>query len=242
MKNQHIGGSNRKDPAVQLYIREDPEIKRYVFWGDVLEPIIISLADQQIVTGYAPLLTAYARLPFPLSHRGRLPAQFGLVVYLSCVSGTTHLACMVVVALYLEKHPTLASIRLTLMILFGVFLIVSMGFHNASSQVRLMGILAAILLCLGFLASYLLALIHVVPSLKRWGLRLKPHYFPWVVIFASGNLGLSFMLACIQKFGPCDGKDVCPGLNTVAENAWGFGQVLPMVMLCCRYFRGSKFI
>lgn len=51
IRDYHVGESNREDPAVQLYISENPVIKRYVFWCDKLVRIILSLADQQIVTG-----------------------------------------------------------------------------------------------------------------------------------------------------------------------------------------------
>ncbi|KAF1351246.1 hypothetical protein BDV97DRAFT_166443 [Delphinella strobiligena] len=222
LKDHHIEGS---------------VVKLYIFWCDVLERIIISLADQQIVTGYALVVTAYSRLPSPLSHRGKQqPAQFALVIYLSGISGITHLTCMSTLGTYLDNHPTLTRIRFALMICFGVWLILSIGFLSASyhDTRSVLGIL-----CLCFLLEYSSTLLKLIPSSRKWMLERTKRY-PFISRISKPSLDLTatmaglsctFFLAIWQKFIPgCDGRDAYP-THDVAENVWGFGQVLPMVML-----------
>ncbi|KAL1304000.1 hypothetical protein AAFC00_000442 [Neodothiora populina] len=104
------------------------ELARCRFWRNILERLILNLADQQLITGISLLVIGYIVQPWPLSEKGRLwPARLSLVIYLSCLSSSSHLACMLSLHKYLRRHPVLAKLRMILIIIFALFLSISIG-------------------------------------------------------------------------------------------------------------------
>lgn len=98
------------------------------FWRDILERFILNMADQQLITGFSLLIIGYIVEPWPLNLKGRLwSSRFALVVYLSCLSSSSHLACMLMLHKYLREHSGLAMLRVFFIILFALILSVSIG-------------------------------------------------------------------------------------------------------------------
>lgn len=104
------------------------------FWRRVLGKLILALADQQLVTGIALLTSAYIILPNnPFStNTGAVSidyqdAYFTLVVYLCCLSSSTHLACIITAKRSGDELPQVTKIRIVLIILFSVLLSVSIA-------------------------------------------------------------------------------------------------------------------
>ena len=95
-------------------------------WRRVLDRLILGFADQQLITGFALLVSGYVTV-FP-GPEGGWPfdgAHWNLVVYMSCLSSSTHLACVLTLRKYFGIHKLTAIIRVVLIILFSLLLIPS---------------------------------------------------------------------------------------------------------------------
>lgn len=105
----------------------NPErIKRCRFRRNVLDRLILSLADQQLVTGFSLMLTGWI-----VYHDALDGAHFALIVYLSCLSSTSHLAAIVTLRKFFEQNQALALFRITIISLFAVLLSVSITLTSA---------------------------------------------------------------------------------------------------------------
>lgn len=114
----------------------DRQRESCIFWREVLERLILNLADQQLITGFSLLIIAYIVQPSPVTEAGKLwPARLSLVIYLSCLSSSSHLACMLTLQKYLKLHPALAKLRIFFIILFAVALSISIGLGQTFSVV-----------------------------------------------------------------------------------------------------------
>ncbi|PVH92786.1 hypothetical protein DM02DRAFT_662608 [Periconia macrospinosa] len=109
------------------YIRErliDTAWKKDYAWRPFLDPLIIGLGDQQLVTGYAVLLSAWIKVAQnSLEVQG---AHFVLILYICALSSSSHLAALITLRKYLQRYKLIAKIRITLVILFTVCLFASM--------------------------------------------------------------------------------------------------------------------
>jgi hypothetical protein len=106
---------------------QSPErIRRCRFWRNVLDRLILALADQQLVTGFSLMLTGWIVYPQDLDS-----AHFTLIVYLSCLSSSSHLAAIVTLRKYFEDNQTLALFRITIISLFALLLSVSISLTSA---------------------------------------------------------------------------------------------------------------
>jgi hypothetical protein len=97
-------------------------------WTRAIERFVLSLSDQQLVTGLSVLLLGYIGLP---ASQGQINVlDFTNAVYLAWFSGVTHLITLYVLREYFRNpaHSVLRAIRLTTMLVFGLFLIVSLAF------------------------------------------------------------------------------------------------------------------
>jgi hypothetical protein len=98
-------------------------------WRRVLDRLILGLADQQLVSGFALLVCGYITA-FPHDIKtvyatyGTL-AHWNLLVYMACLSSSTHLACVLTLRKYFDEHRTTGIFRVLLIILFSLFLIPS---------------------------------------------------------------------------------------------------------------------
>ncbi|KAF2129457.1 hypothetical protein P153DRAFT_340320 [Dothidotthia symphoricarpi CBS 119687] len=109
------------------YIRErflDTEWKKDYAWRPFLDPLIIGLGDQQLITGYAVLLSGWIKVAQDsFEVQG---AHFVLILYICALSSSSHLAALLTLRKYFRKYKLIAKIRLTLVVLFTVFLLSSM--------------------------------------------------------------------------------------------------------------------
>jgi hypothetical protein len=100
-------------------------------WRKVLERLIIALADQQLVTGLAILITGWIIYWLHLDS-----AHFVLVLYLSCLSSSSHIAAIITLRQYFSDYPRLARLRLSFTSGFALILstssLVSAGFEPFS--------------------------------------------------------------------------------------------------------------
>ncbi|KAL5399222.1 hypothetical protein PMIN06_000968 [Paraphaeosphaeria minitans] len=123
----------------------DTEWKKNYAWRPFLDPLIIGLGDQQLITGYAVLLSGWIKVQmrtrppsvcvgFHLAERRQVfqnsfevqGAHFVLVLYVCALSSSSHLAALITLRKYFCRYRLIAKIRLTLVILFACFLLASM--------------------------------------------------------------------------------------------------------------------
>ncbi|KAM0263742.1 hypothetical protein ACHAQJ_001057 [Trichoderma viride] len=97
------------------------------FWRTFLERLILTLADQQLVTGislpislYISMSSSLEDLSVVLSFRN---AYSALVVYLMLLSSSTHIAMMIVLKHSIKRHRVITNVRITLIILFAGILL-----------------------------------------------------------------------------------------------------------------------
>ena len=93
------------------------------FWAGVIEPLVLGLSDQQLITGITILLVAYIQLP--ASHGHISGYHFFIVNALAWFSINTHLVTLVVLRDRLSKRPDLRLWRTIAMILLALFLVIS---------------------------------------------------------------------------------------------------------------------
>lgn len=102
-------------------------LRRCRFRRNVLSRLILSLADQQLVTGFALMLTGW------VVYYDRLDgAHFSLTIYLSCLSSSSHLAALITLRSYFSENPTLALFRICIISIFAILLAVSIALAENS--------------------------------------------------------------------------------------------------------------
>lgn len=102
------------------------------FFRKVLTRVMITLGDQQILTGIAILVSGYVRAgqndqasQFPKWRYRLIENHFFLIVYMACLSSSSHLAAVVTLKRHLNEHRVPAFIRLGLIAVFAVLLTVT---------------------------------------------------------------------------------------------------------------------
>ena len=121
--------------------------ERCIFYRSILDRLILNLADQQLITGYALLICAWVKLnsnpvlegfeKYTLPDWIHFPnawlpnAQFSLVVFLCMASSSSHLACIFVLRDYMETHRSAARLRITLIVIFAAFLAVTVALASS---------------------------------------------------------------------------------------------------------------
>ncbi|KAH6614268.1 hypothetical protein C7974DRAFT_444290 [Boeremia exigua] len=113
--------------APVTYVRErfvDTQWMKDYAWRPFLDPLIIGFGDQQLVTGYAVLLSGWIKVAQnSFEVQG---AHFVLILYICALSSSSHLAAIITLRKYFRKYKLIAKIRLTLVIFFAVCLFASM--------------------------------------------------------------------------------------------------------------------
>ncbi|KAF2690468.1 hypothetical protein K458DRAFT_439426 [Lentithecium fluviatile CBS 122367] len=109
------------------YIRErflDTEWKKDYAWRPFLDPLIIGLGDQQLITGYAVLLSGWIKVAQnSFEVQG---AHFVLILYICALSSSSHLAALITLRKYFRQYKLIAKIRLSMVVVFALFLLASM--------------------------------------------------------------------------------------------------------------------
>ena len=102
------------------------QIDKRKLWRRVLDRLILAFADQQLITGFALLVSGYFNV-FPGVNGDWISngAHWNLVVYMSCLSSSTHLACVLTLRKYFGIHKVTGRMRVVLIILFSLLLIPS---------------------------------------------------------------------------------------------------------------------
>lgn len=233
-------------------------------WRLVFGALVLSLADQQPVTGSALLIVAYAK---GLNSSG---AHFHLVSYMVCLSSSSHLASLITLRKYLEAHTLTRNVRIALIFVFAGALLITIlytaVFQPKEDIFSLSGTFLSMSLGWFIIWSFWTAGMELVPVWKNrvrqiiwrqpielWdpiSSRLKSVVEQslqraimaglWYIVFLSPGLvfllqivfaaiSLGFTLA--QKFSvPQAGSHLC-SLRSSDEDTWGFGQLLPMILL-----------
>ena len=101
-------------------------IRRCKFWRNVLERLVLALADQQLVTGFAILITDWI-----IYSKDIFGAHFTLVIYLSSLSSSSHLAAIITLRKYFSANPALALLRIVLITAFALVLAASIAVSHA---------------------------------------------------------------------------------------------------------------
>ena len=102
------------------------------FWVPVIEKMVLSLSDQQLLTGLAVLIAGF------WTHCSISVYHFALVNDLAWFSATTHLTTLNVLQGFFMENPVLRTWRVILMVVMGIFLVASsvMEGHYAWSDSR----------------------------------------------------------------------------------------------------------
>jgi hypothetical protein len=100
---------------------DNASIKRRFLFRRVLDRRILSLADQQLITGFALVLAGHIK--FTSEIQG---AHFSLIVYLGCLSSSPHLAGVITLRKYFIKHREIGLLRVWLIVIFALLLVVSL--------------------------------------------------------------------------------------------------------------------
>ena len=97
------------------------------FWVPVIEKVILSLSDQQLLTGLAVLIAGF------WTHCSISVYHFALVNDLAWFSATTHLTTLNVLQGFFMENKVLRTSRVILMAVMGILLVASsvMEGHNA---------------------------------------------------------------------------------------------------------------
>lgn len=105
---------------LNIYFSRNQDAKtllRCRFHRNVLDRLILSLADQQLVTGFALMLTGW------IVYYGNLnSAHFYPIIYLSSLSSSSHLAALVTLRKHFTENPTLALFRVVIISPFAILL------------------------------------------------------------------------------------------------------------------------
>jgi hypothetical protein len=107
--------------------RGETHLRRCALWRKVLGSLILAFADQQLVTGFAILITGW------IFYNGDrfTGAHFSLIVYLSSLSSCSHLAAIVTLRQYFIDNPALAALRIVFIAAFAILLAASIAVSNA---------------------------------------------------------------------------------------------------------------
>ncbi|KAJ4329925.1 pre-rRNA-processing protein esf1 [Didymella glomerata] len=251
--------------APMKYIRErflDTGWKKDYAWRPFLDPLIIGFGDQQLVTGYAVLLSAWIKVAQnSFEVQG---AHFVLVLYICALSSSSHLAALITLRKYFRKYKLIAKIRLTLVVFFATCLFASMlaaigmpptvtsreGVTTEESDraQRLAFLVPMLFILIETTYSFRSAHFMLLPA--HFGLRLVYFLFlnPLIAFAVQILLAiLSVVLVLTQKFAQPDNQKAFCGLQDEGENVWGFGQTLSVAMLllpvlsaCHTYLEGRQ--
>lgn len=234
--------------------RSHRQIRQCRFWRRVLTRLILALADQQLVTGFALILTGWI-----LYYGDLYSAHFALVVYLSCLSSSSHLAAMITLRGYFRANPLLAAVRVIVVNIFAIFMAASFSISITPTKPR--GINYLFCFIIGWI--FWAATFQILPDrfsngkkafsnmvTKAHALEEHGRSIPRLLAFSYAALryiiahspctmfvmqiafaALSLSLTLAQKFSSGGEEGEKCSLNTREENKMGYGQILAIFML-----------
>jgi hypothetical protein len=103
--------------------------ERCLLWRKILDRLILAFADQQLVTGISLLVSGYIKGSSDMQGLWHYVngAHFSLIVYLSCLSSSSHLACVLTLRKYFQHHHFTSILRVAVIGGYALFLSVSIG-------------------------------------------------------------------------------------------------------------------
>ena len=231
-----LGNAHAMWPLRRIFsVATGPTLYRYTLWRVVLQRLVLALADQQLITGISLLLSGF------ITERHALDGR-QLILFLSVLSSSSHLACVITLREYINTHMEVAYIRICAIIFFANLLCVAFCFIVSEVLVRLMVILAVylpVLVLLSFdpLKRDVRSIIQKWLSEKTWD---KLQKRMGKIISLSSAISLVFLLQIIhfvitvcwtlvQRLSHRNGEQCSSQDKEV--NEWGFGQTLPMFLL-----------
>ncbi|MCJ1310720.1 hypothetical protein MMC25_004386 [Agyrium rufum] len=251
-----------------------PEV--YTFWSSVFIPIVKSLADTQLVTGWALLLIGFAKCDVTMYH-------FNIISRLAMLASLTYLNALVILKEHLIGSHGGRSWRVACILSIGGLSIAAnyiqygaSGNHAPATPIRcvlkepvVQSKVTLVLVMSGWTYLYGLVVLHLYPSVEDWlkrtirsplesffsrflhlerlrsGLSEVPTFkmyclYVWeayqtlrkslmMYIFASWAI---VAVLCARLFHDrAYGKRIMTADDWSAQGQWGFGQVLPMLLL-----------
>jgi hypothetical protein len=91
-------------------------------WRDIIEKVMMSVSDQQLVTGLAILVAGY----YEMMNNNLSLYHWQIVVYLAWLSSAVHIASLTLLRDVFSKNPTLRNLRVAAMLVLLVLLAVAM--------------------------------------------------------------------------------------------------------------------
>jgi hypothetical protein len=91
-------------------------------WQKVLESVMLSLSDQQLVTGLAILIAGY----YEMVHNNLSVYHWNIVIYLSWMSSAVHIASLTFLSDVFNRSHTLRNIRVAGMLALSILLVAAM--------------------------------------------------------------------------------------------------------------------
>ncbi len=181
-------------------------------WRLTLDHLILSLADLQLMTGFALLIAGYATIFRGFKPQDNQNAHWTLIVYMSCLSSSTHLAALLTLRKYFDLHKKMALLRICLILVFSVLLLVALLTSRSFSVFLLpfrlilfkgdnklgskSSVLWVFLWILPFSYVFYIAIIQLLPK-KRDGIRAWLSKKAWP--FVRKRLRLWLISALFQK-------------------------------------------
>jgi hypothetical protein len=93
-------------------------------WRRTLNQLVLSFDHQQLVTGFALIISGYWKV-WRLSNNFSHNAHWTMVVYLSFMSSSSHLAGIFTLSKYLETHKGTRRARIVAIVVFSVLLVIT---------------------------------------------------------------------------------------------------------------------
>jgi hypothetical protein len=144
---------------------------------DILDKLIMTLADTQLFTGFSLLVSLYVDLANVNDQRSEKVAHARLVVYLCCLSSSSHLAAIVTLRKYLGQDHMLffARLRMILITAFGLILISTIiyTFTSARTSASIVGVesrlydIPIVLLTLALVYMYWVTILQVLTHIRN---------------------------------------------------------------------------
>lgn len=181
-------------------------------WRRTLDSLILSLADLQLITGFALLIAGYATVFRGVTPQDYHNAHWTLIVYMSCLSSSTHLAAVLTLRKYFDDHKKIAVLRICLILAFSALLVVALSTSRSFSvfllPFRLIlfktdiewrskhAIAWALFWILPFIYVFYIAIIQLLPK-RRDGIKTWLSRKAWPIVHKW--LGLWLISTLVQR-------------------------------------------
>lgn len=99
----------------------------FKFWQPIMEALVLTLSDQQLLVGIAILVTGY------IKHCSISVYHFAVISDLAWFSSNTNLTSLNVLQVYLGEHPSLRNWRICLMLVIFVLLLAALAMEGHRS-------------------------------------------------------------------------------------------------------------